>query len=214
MVRGCTSAGPLHEYDICCWSTFSEVLQRAVVGSSASKGEEEEGGCSLRNRRFRMKDMTNCGGDYSDSTCDTAAYGGVVKATNMSLYRWLPSSETGDSALESTANVEPVLCWGDGFVWIWIWTKLMQWKLKWLECKSGAYNPQLVDPMTCIPFADINTRAIFVQFTLFNVNYDLFVRSEYRRAVRRRGLKPDGCLMQRDSPDAAFVTFLNFILWS
>ena len=77
--------------------------------------KEEEGGCSLPPAiaGSDIVDMTNCGSDYSDLTRDTAAYGGVVKATNMSLYRWLPSSETGDSALESTANVEPVLYGGD-----------------------------------------------------------------------------------------------------
>ena len=91
-------------------------------------------------------------------------------------------------------------------------------KLKWLECKSGAYNPQLIDPMTCIPFADINTGQSFVQFTLFNVNYDLFVRSEYRIELSVAGWVETeasyyhGRLMQRDSPDAAFVTFLNFII--
>ena len=84
--------------------------------------------------------------------------------------------------------------------------------------QAGAYNTLLRDPITCVPFADINTRAIFVQFTLFNVNYDLFVRSEYRIELSVAGWVETeasyyhGRLMQQDSPDASFVTFLNFIL--
>ena len=99
MVRRCASANLYTNTTSVVGPHSVKYYNELLWGSlSASKGEGAEGGCSFRrNRWFGDCDMTNCGGDYSDLTRDTAAYGGTVKATNMSLYRWLPSSETGDS---------------------------------------------------------------------------------------------------------------------
>ncbi len=166
-----------------------------------------------------LVDMTNCASDYSDLTRDTSSYGGIVKATNQSLYRWLPSSETGDSPLESTANINPLTYGGDGYVFDFNLNRTNAYEsLKWLQCGNGAYFDELTDPSTCIPFGDAQTRAIFVQFTTFNVNYDLFVRSEFRIEfsvagwVETESLFYHGRLIERESSMATFVGFLNIIL--
>ena len=158
--------------------------------------------------------------DYSDLTRDTSSYGGIVKATNQSLYRWLPSSETGDSPLESTANINPLTYGGDGYVFDFNLNRTNAYEsLKWLQCGNGAYFDELTDPSTCIPFGDAQTRAIFVQFTTFNVNYDLFVRSEFRIEfsvagwVETESLFYHGRLIERESSMATFVGFLNIILF-
>eukprot|EP00943_MAST-04B_sp_MAST-4B-sp1_P004244 g4244.t1 len=166
-----------------------------------------------------LVDMTNCASDYSEITRETAAFGGIVKGKNESLYRWLPSSETGDVPLESDANINPLVYGGDGYVFDLNLNKTeANERLKWLKCTDDAYLEILKEPSVCVPFGDSQTRAIFVQFTTFNVNYDLFVRSEFRIEFSAAGWVETessfyhGRLIERVSSTSSFVSFLNVVL--
>ena len=164
-------------------------------------------------------DKTKCTTDFSQENMDTQGFGGILKASNTSLYRWKPAAETGDLPMESRASINPVVYSGAGHIYDLNTNRTAaQQAIKWMACWPRGPNELLTEASTCVPFIDKQTRGVFVQFSTINVNYDLFVRSEFRIEfavsgwVETEAIFYHGQLVERASSTATFIVFLDILL--